>query len=320
MFVPKILLDEAQKIVLLKILWIMKKQLLFAIILLLAFITAKAQKPDTARMLIHYKFTWIRDTTNREHPLTENMVLYIGQSAGAYRSYDAIVYNAQFKKAWAEAAAASPDGNVRINRRGVGTAIEYYQYPNNKRLARKEPLMMNSYLIEDTMPVIDWKTSSDTATFGGLHCQKATCHFKGREYTAWFCPDLPIRVGPWKLNGLPGVIVDASDSKNEVVFKFDGVEKATPTPTGNLPAVAEKDLPPILRGLNDDMNLIAAPPGTIKATQKEFDKARLAIIKNPNGVVEAINASNGPKVDHIKGGPPLMGPVTNNPIELPEKK
>ena len=281
---------------------------------------ASGQKPDTARMLVHYKFTWVRDTTNRAHPFTENMVLYAGKSAGAYRSYDAIVYNAQFKKAWAEAAAASPDGNVRINRRGVGTSIEYYQYPNSKKLERKESFMMNSYVIEEVMPVIDWKTSSDTATFGGLHCQKATCHFKGRDYTAWFCPDLPVRTGPWKLNGLPGVIVDVRDAKNEVIFKFDGVEKAIPTLPQSQPAVAEKDLPPILRGLNDDMNLIAPPPGTIKTTQKEFDKTRIAMMKDPNGVVEAINAGNGPKVDHIKGGPPLIGPVTNNPIELPEKK
>jgi hypothetical protein len=207
-----------------------------------------------------------------------------------------------------------------INRRGVGTVVEYYQYPNEQKLLTKDRLMTNNYVIESPVPAIDWKTSGDTATFGGLHCQKATCHFKGRDYTVWFCPDLPVHTGPWKLNGLPGVIVDAHDAKNEVVFQFDGVEKAIPTTSGNQPAADEKDLPPILRGLNDDMNLIAPPPGTIKTTQKEFDKTREAMRKDPNGVVQAINAGNGPKMDHIKGGPPLMGPVTNNPIELPEKK
>jgi GLPGLI family protein len=247
------------------------------------------------------------------------MVLYIGQSAGAYRSYDAIAYNAQFKKAWAEAVAASPDGRPMINRRGVGSVVEYYQYPNEHKLLTKDKLMTNNYAIESPMPAIDWKTSSDTATFGGLHCQKATGHFKGRNYIVWFCPDLPVHTGPWKLNGLPGVIVDARDTKGEVVFQFDGVEKAVPTSPGNQQGADEKDLPPILRGLNDDMNLIAPPPGTIKTTQKEFDKTREAMRKNPNGVVQAINAGNGPKMDQVKGGPPLLGPVTNNPIELPEK-
>lgn len=298
----------------------MKKQLRLAIILLGAFITANAQKRDTARMLVHYKFTWVRDTTNREHPYTENMVLYVGQSAAAYRSYDGIVYKMQFKKAFAEAVAASPDGRPNINRRGVGSNIEYYQYPNEKKLVTKDELMAISYAIEGPMPAIDWKTTGDTAAFGGLHCQKATGHFKGRDYIVWFCPDLPVHTGPWKLNGLPGVIVDARDAKNEVVFKFDGVEKATPTPPRNGPAVDKKDLPPILRDLDDDLNLIAPPLGSIETTQNAFDKTRLAIIKDPNGVIEAINAGNGPKVDHVKAGPPLMGPVTNNPIELPEKK
>jgi hypothetical protein len=162
-----------------------------------------------------------------------------------------------------------------------------------------------------------------------LHCQEATCHFKGRDYTAWFCPDLPVHIGPWKLNGLPGVIVDARDAKNDVIFKFDGVEKAMPTPPKNETAVAEKDQPPILRGLDDDMNLISPPAGTIKTTQKEFDKMKGTMEKDPNAFAQAINASNranaqggGVKMDNIMipKGPAPRGPVINNPIELPEKK
>jgi len=298
----------------------MKRFITICALLATTFQIAFAQKPDTARMLVHYKFTWVRDTVNREHPYTENMVLYIGQSAGAYRSYDGIVYKTQFKKAFAEVVAASPDGHPMINRRGVGTNVEYYQYPNEQKLLTKDQLMANIYVIEGPMPAIEWKTTGDTATFGGLRCQKAKGQFKGRDYTAWFCPDLPVHTGPWKLNGLPGVIVDARDAKNEVVFKFDGVEKAVATPPNSGPVADKKDLPPILRDLDDDMNLIAPPPGSIKTTQKEFDKTREAMRKDPNGVVEAINAGNGPKMDHIKAGPPLMGPVINNPLELPEKK
>ena len=300
----------------------MKKQLLRAATLILAVFAARAQKPDTARVLVHYKFTHVRDTTNRAHPYTENMVLYVGKSGGAYRSYDGIVYKAQFKKAFAEAAAASPDGRPMINRRGVGSNVEYYQYPNEQKLLTKDQLLMNDYAIVGPMPVIDWKISGDTATFGGLHCQKATCHFKGRDYTGWFCPDLPVHIGPWKLNGLPGVIVDAHDAKNEVVFKFDGVEKAIPTPPKTEPAPAD----PILRDLDDDMNLIAPSERAIKTTQKEFDKLHAAMKKDPqafaDGVMANQHASGDAPMDHIMvksapGGP--KGPVMNNPIELPEK-
>lgn len=305
----------------------MKKQLLLATTLLLVFMAAKAQKSDTARVLVHYKFTHIGDTTDRAHPYTENMALFVGKTASAYKSYDGMLADQQFRNAWAAAVASSPDGQPRINRRGVGSRTQYYQYPNAKKMLTKDNLAINEYLVDGPMPAISWQISSDTASFGGLHCQKATGHFKGRDYIVWFCPDLPLPAGPWKLNGLPGVIVDAHDTKNEVIFQFDGLEKvvfAEVKPIGGA-GVPDKDLPPILRGLDDNPSLIAPPARAIKATQKEFDELQAAIKKNPNAVGQAMVAGNraaGVKTDNIRiaPGPGRRGPVTNNPIELPEKK
>jgi GLPGLI family protein len=303
---------------------IMKKQIRFMAIFLLAMISTRAQKPETAQLLVHYKFTHVKDTTNRSHPYTENMVLYIGKTAGAYWSYDRIAADDQFKKAWNAAVANSPDGHVMINRRGAGTSSEYYQYPNEQKIFTKESIMGNSYLIESPIPAIKWEISNDTASFGGLHCQKATGHFKGRDYIVWFCPELPLHIGPWKLNGLPGVIVDAHDTKNEVVFRFDGIEKALSeksTKVGD-PNAPEKDLPPILRGLNYDPNLIQPPVSAINTTQKEFDQLKETMRKDPRGFAQAVsnaNAANGIKMD-VAIGKPLAEPVFNNPIELPEHK
>jgi GLPGLI family protein len=306
----------------------MKKQFPLAVSLLMAIISAEAQKPDTAWLMVHYKYTYVMDTNNRAHPYTENMVLFVGKSASVYRSYDGLVADQQFKKAYAEAAASSPDGRPRINRRGVGSRTQYFQYPGDQKLFTKDYVMVNAYLIEGPIPAINWTISGDTATFGGLHCQKATGHFRGRDYLVWFCPDLPVHSGPWKLSGLPGVIVDARDSKNEVVFAFNGVEKTFQSSHKVQSAdgsTDEKDLPPILKGLNDDPNVIQPPASAIRTTQKEFDKLREAMEKDPAAFAQAINTANsqgeGGNKDHLmvradKKGP---GPVLNNPIELPEK-
>jgi GLPGLI family protein len=306
----------------------MKKQLLLAVGLLAAFIGAEAQKADTAWLMVHYKFTHVQDTTNRAHPYTENMVLFVGKSASAYKSYDGLVADQQFKKAWTAAAASSPDGQPRINRMGAGSRTQYFQYPGEQKLLTKDYVMVNAYLIEGALPAIDWTIGDDTATFGGLHCQKATGHFKGRDYIVWFAPDLPVHSGPWKLNGLPGVIVDARDSKNEVVFAFDGVEKtfqSSPKVQSADGSTDEKDLPPILKGLNDDPNVIQPPASAIRTTQKEFDKLRAAMEKDPAAFAQAINTANsqgdGGNKDHlmVNAGKKGTGPVINNPIELPEK-
>ena len=81
---------------------------------------AEAQKPDTAQVLVHYKFTHVRDTTNRDHPYTENMGLYIGRNSSAYRSYDNILEQAEAKKQMEAALASSPDGHFNIQRHRRG--------------------------------------------------------------------------------------------------------------------------------------------------------------------------------------------------------
>ncbi len=308
----------------------MKKYLAICALLAATLQTAIAQKPDTAQVLVHYKFMHVRDTTNRDHPYTENMALYIGKNSSAYKSYDNVLEQAEFKKQMQAAMASSPDGRVNINRRRKGSGAEYYEFPNEKKLARKEPLVMDTYLIEGAMPAIDWKISSDTMTFGGLHCQKATTHFKGRDYTAWFCPDMPLHVGPWKLNGLPGVIVEAYDLKKEVQFMFDGVEKvvATIKPDGLTagPGPGGKGLGRVMPdGVEgSDPNIIQLPKDGIKTTDKEFTKFQEAMRKDPNAFLQsqanARNANLPPGGGHIqmdiKAGPQA---VINNPIELPGK-
>jgi GLPGLI family protein len=307
----------------------MKKRLIISTLLIVIAVSASAQT-DTAQVLVHYKFTHVRDTANRDHPYTENMALYIGRSSSAYRSYDNVLEQAEAKKQMELALANSPDGHVNIRRNRRGSASEYYEFPNEKKLARKEPLVMDTYLIEDAMPVIDWKISSDTATFGGLHCQKAAAHFKGRDYTAWFCPDMPLHVGPWKFNGLPGVIVQVYDAKRDVQFMFDGVEKVVFTPktddqrSGPKTDSQRPGMITIGGGDGGDPNVIQLPKNDIKTTDKEFTKLQAALRKDPDAFVQSMMAAHN--ANRPAGSDPIRinikvapQPVINNPIELSQK-
>jgi len=325
----------------------MKWFILLSAGLMLSGMDAVAQRPDTAQVLVHYKFSHVRDTTNRANPYTVNIVLVIGKRAGVYRSYDRQLSVVQDKKKMQEAFANSAGGPVRINRQITGSGTEYYQYPNDRKMLRKESLFGN-FLVAGPLPEIHWQITGDTATYGGLHCQKATCHFKGRDYTAWFCPDLPLHIGPWKLNGLPGVIVEAYDATGDVRFTFDGVEKATvPATSDDQPAGqvagAQGGLPP-MPGMEDDNTdpaIIKVPENATKTTDAAFAKLQEAFRKDPNAFAQSMMAgqhggmmagqhggapgamAGGPTGD---GGPKMKmefkaGPqqVINNPLELPEK-
>jgi GLPGLI family protein len=326
-----LLREGGQIIKLLKIITIMKWFILLSAGLMVSAVDAAAQRSDTAQVLLHYKFTHVRDTNNRSTPYSENMVLVIGKRAGVYRSYDRQLGEARDKKKWQEAVANSPNGLVRFDKRVSGSGTEYYQFPNDKKLFTKEELFGN-FLLTDALPVIDWQITGDTANFGGLHCQKAEGHFKGRDYTAWFCPDLPLHVGPWKLNGLPGVIVEAADATGDIRFTFDGVEKAILAKNDGQPATqgqGEHRSPPPLPGMeedNSDPAIIKIPDHATRTTDREFAKLQEAFRKDPNAFAQSMMAmrggggpagGSGMKVDFKPGSG--TGPVINNPIELPEK-
>ena len=69
------------------------------------------------------------------------------------------------------------------------------------------------FTIKDDWVNIAWKIKDEYKNVSGFKCRKATGSFRGRDYTAWFAPEIPVPYGPWKLFGLPGLIVAAYDKK-----------------------------------------------------------------------------------------------------------
>ncbi|WP_431295035.1 hypothetical protein [Pedobacter sp. P26] len=51
-------------------------------------LSAKAQEPDKALARVRYTFTHVRDTTERDKPKVENMLLVTGKNASVFTSYD----------------------------------------------------------------------------------------------------------------------------------------------------------------------------------------------------------------------------------------
>lgn len=71
---------------------------------------------------------------------------------------------------------------------------------------------------------INWEILPDKEKIGKFTAQKAKCSFGGRKWTAWFTVDLPIQDGPYKFNGLPGLIVKIEDSTNSHKFELVGIK------------------------------------------------------------------------------------------------
>ena len=81
------------------------------------------------------------------------------------------------------------------------------------------------YVIADSIQNAQWKILADTANIEGLSCQKARGFVYGRNSTVFFAKDIPLPYGPWKLGGLPGLIVSAQDDEMEFGFRIVSPDK-----------------------------------------------------------------------------------------------
>ena len=73
---------------------------------------------------------------------------------------------------------------------------------------QKEPIPK---LAAEKLTNLDWKITNETKEILGYKAFLATTTFRGRDYSAWFTKDLNIEIFPWKLKGLPGVILEFQD-------------------------------------------------------------------------------------------------------------
>ncbi|MGN0030214.1 MAG: GLPGLI family protein [Marinilabiliaceae bacterium] len=85
------------------------------------------------------------------------------------------------------------------------------------------------YLYEETIPSPEWQLVDGDTTILSYPCQKAVSHFRGRVWTAWYAPELPYDNGPWKLGGLPGLILKAEEQDGIFSFTATGIEKTEAT-------------------------------------------------------------------------------------------
>jgi GLPGLI family protein len=82
----------------------------------------------------------------------------------------------------------------------------------------------NHCIVSDTLGTIVWEQHPEHMRFGQYDCRRATGKFRGREYEAWYTLDIPIPSGPFKLGGLPGLILEAASTDGKVKFLFSSLE------------------------------------------------------------------------------------------------
>lgn len=119
------------------------------------------------------------------------------------------------------------DDYTFVNIAGDPEGFPVYKLHRERKMWSKIPCYQSKThcIVEDTLGAIDWVISpAEKKRIATFECVKAVGTFGGRVYEAWFTYDIPIPSGPYKLGGLPGLILEAQTLDGKVQFLFDGID------------------------------------------------------------------------------------------------
>lgn len=137
----------------------------------------------------------------------------------------------------------------------------------------EEIYLKKKYSVLETKPTMKWVLGNGQKKINNYDCSMAYTTFRGRTYIVWYTKEIPVSFGPWKFNGLPGLILLAEDK--EGVYKWDVKTIAYP--------YKGKDI--------DFKKIIKDDPKFKKVSYKEFDKLKINAIKDKVEMIKARNKS-----------------------------
>ncbi|MGY5847954.1 GLPGLI family protein [Salegentibacter sp. HM20] len=172
---------------------------------------------DAFKYKATYQITWQIDSTNVESVQTEVMDLYLGDKVSRFSSRERLAGDSLL-----QARRKNPKEFTGKFRGAPQTEFDYYIYKGvgDGKLAFTQKIVKDNLMYTQNLDQFEWEILPETKEFKGYQVQKATTNFAGRNYNAWFTPEIPISDGPYKFNGLPGLIVEVSDDQDYYSFRL----------------------------------------------------------------------------------------------------
>lgn len=207
------------------------KNLIFPIILCLVAIAANAQ--TKADIEVSYTMTSPNMRTGKLGDSTHQYILLANSSQSKF-------YSPRTEQI--DSLCSTPDGEAKFKemQRAAALAGNFDDIPRRDGsmyvvkstdtdvMKVYDTAGMEQYVVEEPIENIDWTLSEDSLkNVLGYDCIMATADYHGRKWTAWFTPEIPLQAGPWKLAGLPGLILEADADNGVYSFVATGIQNTT---------------------------------------------------------------------------------------------
>lgn len=190
------------------------------------------QLTRTVDYALVYDFSYIRDTTTNEHHDGYECLLIRAGDEGRFRDLNAH-FNDSILISFGDRypglnTASLPQAKLDAVLEELDATMAKWEKPHSdkyriiKDFGNGQSKMVSIYgmtpqHLEQPLKQ-DWQLTTVQQTVAGMRCYQATTCYGGRNYVAWYSPDIPISDGPYVFAGLPGLIIKISDEQNWYSF------------------------------------------------------------------------------------------------------
>ena len=203
---------------------------------------AQTEAIDTAQFVAVYDYE-CRTLDDEGQPVTDRMqvVVQVGRMVTKSMPFSAYPQTGEVSKA---------DVAVGFQEALMHMPTVWTGYPEGQTTVR-EFIFPHDYEGYEPTPDIAWTLTEDTMTVSGYLCQQATAAFRGVEWHAWYTDEIPSSAGPWRLRGLPGLIVKAESEAHTFCLAVPRREASPITAPKQSPEVHRMKYSKLLKHKNE---------------------------------------------------------------------
>ncbi|MCE2616003.1 MAG: GLPGLI family protein [Phocaeicola sp.] len=184
---------------------------------------------EPSQYLITYAYRFVRDANYPNDKRTGMTILQVGKHYNRFWDYNELRFDSicdelsQGKMSMIE---ASPLMLAALKKNVFTESILIDKQKNKEIIQRTAGLLTKKYQYEEDCPKLEWEVLKGDTTIAGYHCNKAKTRLFGRDYIAWYSTDVNMPYGPYKFNGLPGLVFCIMDTQGHFEFTLNGLQKA----------------------------------------------------------------------------------------------
>ena len=203
-------------------------KLIFVIAVFISYATTSAEVIDTIQYQFDYQIS-IKPFKEARFDNKDVYYLQIGKKGASKFFSPRYERSKVLKDSIIRVGMTYEEANALLIKEDVfNTQLRFMVFKNHpkKNTVTETDNLGGEYLSEEKTPRFDWTYEQGDSSIMGYSCKKASSTFRGVEWNVWYALDIPIHNGPWKLSGLPGMILFAESA--DKYFQFRCIKIDTP--------------------------------------------------------------------------------------------